>query len=70
MSVALYFDLVNHEGKDAHQEVLVSHIEDIRRIVKDCESLKKYDTSLTKAIFTEVKEPIKKIACLSQYLVS
>lgn len=60
MSVALYLDLNSHEGKGVYQEVLVAHIEDIRRIVKDCECLKKYDTNSTKAISIDVQEPIKK----------
>ncbi|SJN18257.1 hypothetical protein [Psychrobacter sp. JB385] len=61
MSVALYLDLVSYEGKSVYQEVLVAHIEDIRRIIKDCESLKKYDASLTKLLSVDVEEPIKKI---------
>lgn len=59
MSVALYLDLVNYEGKDVYQEVLIGHIEDIRRILKDCETLKSYDANLTKAISTDIEEPIK-----------
>lgn len=59
MSVALYLDLVNYEGRDVYQEVLVAHIEDIRRILKDCEALKKYDANLTKAISTDIEDPIK-----------
>lgn len=59
MSVALYLDLVNYEGKDVYQEVLVAHIEDIRRILKDCEALKSYSANLTKAISIDIEEPIK-----------
>lgn len=59
MSVALYLDLANYEGKDVYQEVLIGHIEDMRCIVKDCEALKKHDTNLTKAISTDIKELIK-----------
>lgn len=40
MSVALYLDLANYEGKDVYQELLIGYIEDIRRILKDCEALK------------------------------
>ncbi|MGO3121165.1 MAG: hypothetical protein ACTIJH_11695, partial [Moraxellaceae bacterium] len=59
MSVALYLDLANYEGKDVYQELLIGYIEDIRRILKDCEALKKYDANLTKAISTDMEEPIK-----------
>lgn len=59
MSVALYFDLENYEGKGVYQKVLVAHIEDIRRIVEDCETLKNYDANLTKTISTDIEEPIK-----------
>lgn len=59
MSVALYLDLANYEGKDVYQEVLAAHIEDIRRILKDCEALKNYDANLTKVISTDIEEPIK-----------
>ncbi len=59
MSVALYLDLENYEGKDVYQGVLVAHIEDIRRLLKDCEALKKYDANLTKVISTDIKESIK-----------
>ena len=61
MSVVLYLDLVSYEGKSVYQEVLVAHIEDIRHIAKDCESLKEYDTNLTKAISIDLEKPIKKI---------
>lgn len=61
MSVALYLDLESHEGKGIYQEVLVAHIEDIKRIVRECEPLKKYGDNLTKAISVDVEKPTKKI---------
>ncbi len=60
MSVALYLDLVNYEGRDVYQEVLVAYIKDISCIVKDFESLREYDSNLTKPISIDVEKPIKK----------
>lgn len=56
MSVALYLELVNYEGKNVYQDVLLEHIEDVKSLLKRCESLKTYDANLTKSITRIIKK--------------
>lgn len=58
MSVALYLELVNYEGKNVYQDVLLGHIDDVQSLLKRCESLKNYDINLTKSIIQMIEEPI------------
>lgn len=58
MSVALYLELMNYEGKNIYQDVLLEHIEDVKSLLKRCESLKTYDANLTKLITRMVKETV------------
>ena len=56
MSVALFLELANYEGKNVHQDVLLEHIEDVQSLLKRCESLKNYDAKSTKSISTAIRE--------------
>ncbi len=58
MSVALYLELLNYEGKNVYQDVLLEHIEDVKSLLKRCESLKTYDVNLTKSITRMIKETV------------
>ena len=58
MSVALYLELVNYEGKNVYQDVLLEHIDDVQSLLKRCESLKNYDINLTKSMIQMIEELI------------
>ena len=58
MSVVLYLELVNYEGKNVYQDVLLEHIEDVKSLLKRCESLKVYDANLTKSVNRMIKETV------------
>lgn len=49
MSVALFLELMDYEGSEVYRDILIRHIDDIKFMVSQCESLKQYDPTFTKA---------------------
>ena len=58
MSVALFLELVNYEGKNVYQDVLLEYIEDVQSLLKRCDSLKIYDANLTKSVTRMIEEAV------------
>lgn len=58
MSVALFIELVNYEGKNVYEDVLFDHIGDVQNLLKRCESLKTYDANLTKSVTRMIRETV------------